>query len=187
MLQAHLARSVLFDTSPFRRFTDAGLLTEMMSYLPKATVVAEVASELDDAANSPSNTALAGAIANFGWPKRIAGVSGPKQLAEAKILLAILKKIEPGKSHNGEVATIIRSKELKVQLVFMDDKEARLRGARPRGLKTMPTATLAAEMTYRGALTDEQGWRLFQLSTYATTYTDFEAALQRAAGPPTPF
>jgi predicted nucleic acid-binding protein len=187
MYQAHLARSVLMDTSPFRRFTDAKLLAELMSYLPNASVVAEVATELDDASKSKKNELLAEAIANFGWPKRVAGISGPTQLAEAKILVDILKKAEPNKSHLGEVATILRAKQLKTQLVIMDDKEARRRGARPRKVNTIATATLAAEMIHRGALTEEQGWSVFQISTLTTSYAHFEAALQRAALPPTPF
>lgn len=187
MHQAHLARSVLMDTSPFRRFTDARLLAELMAYLPHATVVAEVAKELDNAAGSKKNEALAGAIVKFGWPKRIAGISGPEQLAEAKILLDILKKADPAKSHLGETATILRARQLKIQLVIMDDKEARLRGARPRKVNTIASATLAAEMTHRGALTEQQGWSVFTISTHDSTYADFEAALLRAGQPPTPF
>jgi len=187
MHHAHLARSVLLDASPFRRFTDAGLLAELMAYLPNASIVAEVGRELDYAANSRKNAALAGAIANFEWPNRIPGISGPTQLAEAAILRRILKKIAPNKSHEGEVATIIRAKQLDVDLVIMDDKEARRRGARPRHVNTITTATLAAEMTYRGALTDEQGWRAFEISAKGVTYTAFEGALGRAAEPPTPY
>jgi len=187
MHQAYLARSVLLDTSPVRRFTDAALLAELIGYLPEAAVVAEVAKELDDAARSRRNAALAGAMANFKWPKRLPGISGPEQLAEAKILVDILKKAEPSKDHLGEAATLIRAKELKTQLVIMDDREARLKGARPRRLNTIATASLVAEMTHRGALTDEQGWTVYQLSTQGTSYTHFEAALARAAQPPTPF
>jgi predicted nucleic acid-binding protein len=187
MLQAHLASSVLLDASPFRRFTEAKLLAELMGYLRDATVVEEVGRELDDASNSKKNKALAGAIRNFRWPKRIAGLSGTDQLAEAKILLDILRKDDPEKSHEGEVATILRAKQLGYQLVIMDDKNARRKVARPRKVKTIATATLAAEMTHRGALTSAQGWHVFELSTEETTISDFEAALQRAADPPTPF
>jgi predicted nucleic acid-binding protein len=187
MYQARLARSVLMDTSPVRRFTDAKLLAELMSYLPNAAVVAEVARELDDAAKSKKNELLAAAIANFGWPKRVAGISGPTQLAEATILVDILTKAEPNKSHLGEVATILRARQLKTELVIMDDKVARQRAARPRNVITIATATLVAEMTHHGALTTEQGWSVFQISTENTIYFHFEAALERAARTPTPF
>ena len=187
MFQAHLAKSVLLDTSPFRRFTEAELLAELMSYLPAASVVAEVGSELDDAARSERYKALAGAMNRFNWTKRIAGISGPMQLADAKILLDILRQSDPGKSHVGEVATILRAKQLGVQLVIMDDRDARKKVAGPRGVKTIATATLASEMTYRGALSEEQGWCVFQLAAKGTVFTDFEGALERAAQPATPF
>ena len=73
--------------------------------------------------------------------------------------MEILRDKDPAKRHVSEVATILRAKELGVQLVVMDDREARKRVARPRSVNTITTVTLAAEMTYRTALSEEQGWK----------------------------
>ena len=179
MHHAGSTSSVIFDASPVRRFCDAGLLPQLFIYLPKAAIVAEVARELDDASKSRKNQAIADYRDRCRWPHRIAGITSPAHLADAAILLDILRKKNPAKDHVGEVATILRAKELSTGLVIMDDSDARKFGARPRNVPTLSTAALAVEMTRDEALEHGEGLKLFLLASDDTDEPTFKKRLNK--------
>ncbi len=171
------------DTSPFRRFYEAELPVALPGYLnARGFVVPAVKYEIDLLTGRLGR--YVDFLARLQFPLVTDELSDELN-AQALALAQGWPRNQPDNAleHLGEAATVLAARHLEVPLVIVDDSDARrlLRGERYRHIHRLSTVALACEMVHRRALTEEEGWRVFEVSTIGTSSSDFGAALARAA------
>lgn len=177
---------VLLDASPLCRFSECSLLDELRAYLgDHARITREVERELIRLSARPPFESLAdhlvsgGAAARTGtWPRCTKPLPDSLKPDFAKLLALKRALGEHEWTHAGEIATVLMADHRSADLVLIDDRwGASL--ARGRGLQVMSTARLAQEMVVTGALTRDDGYRVFDAATPAGVGRDrFEAGLR---------
>ena len=166
------AQHVLLDASPLCRFAECSLMGALRGYLgSRARITREVERELLRLADRDSFVSLAahlrpqGSEAGEGtWPQTTKPLPDGLK-ADFTNLLALKHAIgEHDWAHAGEIATVLMAEHRAADLVLIDDGwGAGL--ARGRGLQVMSTARLVLEMVVVGALTEDDGFRIFDAST----------------------
>jgi hypothetical protein len=180
MVRARAAALVLLDASPFYRFCEAQLLPSLAEYLRgNARVTSEVTTELRRGARSGGHAGLR-YLELAGWPPETAALPAELQRPFLDYSRAARQKDEPPSKHAGEIATVLMAAHLGAAAVVIDDLFGK-RLARDRGVPRLSTAQLAAEMVAEGQLTDDDGYRAFDLSTPSEAgRADFIRACDRA-------
>jgi len=164
MVRARAAALVLLDASPFYRFCEAQLLPSLAEYLRgNARVTLEVAAELRRGARCDRRAGLR-YLELTGWPPDTAALPVELQRPFLDYSRAARQKDEAPSKHAGEIATVLMAAHLGADVVVIDDLFGK-RLARDRGVSRLSTAQLSAEMVAEGALTDGDGYRVFDLST----------------------
>jgi hypothetical protein len=80
-------------------------------------------------------------------------------------------------AHSGEIATVLIAEHRRVDLVLIDDRWGKSL-AKGRGLRVMSTARLCQEMVAAGALSEDDGFLVFDVATPDGVGRDrFEAGL----------
>ncbi|MEZ5121169.1 MAG: hypothetical protein R2736_06285 [Solirubrobacterales bacterium] len=185
----HGAELILLDSSPFFRFCEGGQLLNLASYLgQRAHITLEVDGELRmrSATTHPELKTLD----RLRWPPSERRLELPAPLKQE--LLDILRAIqEPGDhplKHAGEISTVLMGQHLGGKLIVLEDRDGKALAGR-RGVPRMSTAMLASEMVATGAISEPEGYCVFDLATPpGIGKADWNAALQRAQAvlPPTP-
>ena len=183
MNRARAATLVLLDASPFYRFCEARLLPILAEYLRgNARITPEVATELRRGARSSRHAGLR-YLELAGWPPETAALPAELQRPFLDYSRAARQKDEPTSRHAGEIATVLIAAHLGAGVIVIDDLFGK-RLARDRGVPRLSTAQLAAEMVAEGQLTDDDGYRAFDLSTPTEAGPrDFARACERARAP----
>ena len=178
--QGSRSRARAADASPFYRFCEAQLLPSLAEYLcGNARVTLEVAAELRRGARSDRHAGLH-YLELAGWPPDTAALPAELQRLFLDYSRAARQKDEPPSKHAGEIATVLMAAYLGADVVVIDDLFGK-RLARDRGVSRLSTAQLAAEMVAEAALTDGDGYRVFDLSTPPEAgRADFRRACDRA-------
>ena len=179
MLFAHRASKLMLDTSPVRRFAEAGLIHEMQAFLgEKAYAPSPVLQELRDISDKFKDI---DAVLKAKWPK-------PAPQVEQRVLDDIFRLQKryrpPARSDDprvnlGEIAAVQMAIHLGFPLLVADDELA----AKLSRLKLgrISTAMLAAEMVALGHLDENQGWNVWDSATPDDAdHDDYERAASRA-------
>ena len=160
----HGADRILLDSSPFFRFAEAGQLIYLAGYLGKrACITLEVHQELERNAATYNDLRT---LDRMNWPpeeNRLALV--PSLLEE---LFDILRSIQESGDHKlkhaGEISTVLMAQYLGGKLIVLDDIDGK-HLARKRAVPRMSTAILAAEMVATKHITDDVGFKVYDLAT----------------------
>lgn len=160
------AKRVILDASIPRRFSEASLLHALMGFLKKNAYVTDaVRDELDKVVGSsiPGTQELTLILPYANWPIVI---ETPLELWPdvLRIKAELDTEDDPPSKHLGEITTVLVAVERDIDLAAIDDRAGKAL-ARARGLPTISTAILAAEMTVRGVLTPQQGFLVYDLAT----------------------
>lgn len=174
------AERILLDASVIVNFADAGMLLPLASYLgSRAAITLDVERELHRLAGT-SRPELA-TLDHLRWPVGEALALPPALLADAE---ALRKLHSPAGSHEaanrGEISTALLAAHLPNVVVAMDDALGK-RLCQHRGVPRLSSAQLAAEMVAAGALDEEAGYEVFEVSTPdGVGPTEFQQAVERA-------
>lgn len=184
------AKVVLLDTSVFYRFCDAQLIPTLKPYLgTSARITREVSRELFVAPLDGVHRDLS-MLQAPSWPKKTGQVPRPllpeanrlkdeARLQEAREKGVALSSI-PGHKHAGEVTTVLMAQHLRAGLVVIDDTFGKDL-ARARRVPRISTAQLCLQMVAMGALSDNEGFAVFDVSTPASAdRARYEQALREA-------
>ena len=183
------AQQILLDASPLCRFADRQLLSELRTYLgERAHITREVERELLRLSARREFRQLAGHLTAQGavtkvqgkWPKRTKPL--PDSLkSEFATLLALKRAVGAHEwAHAGEIATVLMATQRQADLVIIDDDWGSDLAAKRYGLTVMSTARLAIEMVVAGALSEDEGFQVFDSATPAGVGRErFETALRR--------
>jgi hypothetical protein len=160
----HGADRVLLDSSSFFGFAKAGQLIYLAGYLGKrAYITLEVQAELERNAATYNDLRT---LDRMHWPPEENRLALPT--AQLEELFDILRGIqEPGDhklKHAGEISTVLMAQHLGGKLIVLEDLDGK-KLARKRQVPRMSTAVLAAEMVATGHLTDELGFKVYDLTT----------------------
>lgn len=160
----HGGDTVLLDSSAFFRFAEAGELIYLASYFGKrAYITREVHAELERNAATYNDLRT---LDRMHWPPEDNRLTLPP--ARLEELFDILRGIqEPGDhelTHAGEISTVLMAQHLGGKLIVLEDLEGK-KLARKRQVPRISTAILAAEMVAAGHLTDELGFKVYDLTT----------------------
>jgi hypothetical protein len=111
------------------------------------------------------------------WPKTTKPMPDALKTDFAN-LLALKHAIgEHDWAHSGEIATVLIAEHRRVDLVLIDDRWGKSL-AKGRGLRVMSTARLCQEMVVAGALSEDDGFLVFDVATPDGVGRDrFEAGL----------
>ena len=181
------AKRVILDASVLRRFSEANQLHALMGFLGKnACVTDSVRDELDKVVGSsiPGTQALTLILPRANWPITI---TTPQELwpTVLRIKAEFDTAGDPPSKHLGEITTVLVAVEENIDLVAIDDREGKAL-ARARGLATISTAILAAEMAARGVLTTDEGLSVYDLATPegvgAPEFADATSRVREALG-----
>ena len=160
------ADRVLLDSSSFFLFAAAGQLIYLAGYLGKrACITLEVEAELVRNAVRYKDLRT---LDRMHWPAE----ENPLALPPARLeeLFDILRGIqEPGDhklKHAGEISTVLMAQHLGGKLIVLEDLDGK-QLAKKRHIPRISTAILAAEMVAMGYLTDELGFKVYDLATPA--------------------
>lgn len=180
MIGSRGATLVLLDASPFYRFCEAQVPPELASYLRhNARITPEVDGELRRGASGQHHVGLR-YLQRAQWPPVTELLPAEQQRRFLDYTRAARQKGDLPEKHAGEITTVLTAVHLGADIVVIDDLFGK-RLARIEGQPRLSTAQLAAEMVVQGALGDEQGFRVFDLSTPdAAGRPDFERACERA-------
>lgn len=165
------AQLVLLDASPLCRFAECFLLGTLREYLgSRARITREVERELlrlgeQDAFASLAEHLRSQAGGGRGaWPKTTKPIPDALKTDFAN-LLALKHAIgEHDWEHAGEIATVLMAEHRRVDLVLIDDGWGKSL-AKGRGLRVMLTARLAQEMVVANALSEDDGFLVFDAAT----------------------
>lgn len=179
MLRARGSALVLLDASPFYRFCEAQLLPHLAAYLrDNALITPEVVAELRRGARAKAHVGLR-YLELARWPAETAALPVRLQSEFLDYSRAARQKDDPPSKHAGEISTVLMATHLGAGVVVIDDLFGK-RLARDRGVARLSTAQLAAEMVVETALSADDGFRVFDLSTPASAgREDFERACRR--------
>lgn len=180
MPRARGAALVLLDASPFYRFCEAQLLPDLAAYLrDNAVVTPEVAVELRRGARAKAHLGLR-YLELTGWPAETAALPPHLQREFLDYSRAARQNDDPPSKHAGEISTVLMAAHLGAGVAVIDDLFGK-RLARDRGVARLSTAQLVAEMVAERALADDDGFRVFDLSTPASAGREaYERACTRA-------
>ncbi len=183
------APQILLDASPLCRFAECQLLSEMRTYLgERAHITREVERELLRLSAKPRFEQLTGHLVAEGavarvqgkWPKRTKPL--PDSLKPQFATLLALKRAvgEHERAHAGEIATVLMATHRRADLVIIDDDWGSDLAAKRYGLTVMSTARLALEMVLASALSEDDGFQVFDSATPAGVGRErFESVLGR--------
>lgn len=168
------ASDVLLDASVLCHFAKHGLLQKLRDYLgDRAHITPDVERELLRLSARSEFRQLFAYLAKDGavvrsegkWPKRTKNL--PDTLKPQFSNLLELKRAigEHERAHAGEIATVLIAKHRRSDLVIMDDDWGSDFAAKFHGLTVMSTARLALEMAAGGALSDDEGFLVFDSAT----------------------
>jgi hypothetical protein len=165
------AQHALLDASPLCRFAECSLLEEPREYLgSRARITREVERELLRLAEQDGFSSLAAylrpqaAQVRGAWPKTTKPMPDGLK-ADFANLLALKHAIgEHERAHAGEIATVLVAEHRGVDLVLIDDGWGKSL-AKGRGLRVMSTARLVQEMVVASALTEDDGFLVFDAAT----------------------
>lgn len=157
---------MILDTSVLRRFSEASQLHALMGFLKKSAYVTDaVRDELDHVVGSsiPGTQELTLILTHANWPITIAT---PQELWPTVLRIkAEFDTIGDAPSrHMGEITTVLVAVEANIDLAAIDDRGGKAL-ASARGLPTISTAILAAEMVARGVLKTAEGFSVYDLAT----------------------
>jgi hypothetical protein len=185
------AQLVLLDASPLCTFAECCLLTELRTYLrARARITREVERELLRLSKRSKFAGLADHLEPSGaapaggkWPKRTSPLPDSLKPDFANLLQMKYAVGEHEWAHAGEIATVLMAEHRRADLLLIDDDwGAGL--AKGRGIAVMSTARLAQEMVVAGALSRDDGYRVFDAATPREVGRDrFEAGLRRLVTP----
>jgi hypothetical protein len=160
----HGVDKVLLDSSSFFRFAEAGQLIYLAGYLrQRAYITLEVHAELERNAATYNDLRT---LDRMHWPPKENRLTLPPALLEE--LFDILRGIrEPGDhelKHAGEISTVLMAQHLGGKLIVLEDLDGK-KLARKRNVPRISTAILAAEMVAAEHITDDLGFRVYDLAT----------------------
>jgi hypothetical protein len=188
-VRSRTASEVLLDASTLCHFAKHGLLERLRDHLgDRVRITREVERELLRLSSSSEFEQLAEYLAKDGaivrsqgkWPKRTKNL--PDALKPEFTRLLALKRAlgEHDRAHAGEIATVLMAKHRQSDLVIMDDNWGSDLARRSYGLEVMSTARLVQEMVACGALTEDDGFKVFDSATPDDVgFERFEAGLRR--------
>lgn len=112
------------------------------------------------------------------WPKRTKNL--PDALKREFARLLALKRAIGARSLAGEIATVLMATHRGADLVLIDDDWGSDFAAKTNGLTVMSTARLTPEMVAAGALSDNEGFAVFDGATPGHVGRErYETGLQR--------
>ena len=165
---------VLLDASPLCRFAECQLTEKLRAYLGgRARITREVERELlrlserADFGELHDYLAADGAVVRGAgkWPKPTKNLPDGLKPEFAR-LLALKRAVgEHERAHAGEIATVLMAQRRNADLVVIDDNWGSDLAAKVYGLTVMSTARLALEMVVEGALTEDEGFAVFDAAT----------------------
>ncbi len=188
-LRSGTAPEVLLDTSILFRFAELGFVERLYEYLgSRARMTLEVEREVIRRVRLGQFPALSeyvmreGAVARSTgkWPKHTKNL--PDSLkSEFTRLLDLKRSIgEHERAHAGEIATVLIAAHRGSALVVMDDDWGSALARRTYGLDVMSTARPTLEMVANGALSEDEGFLVFDRATPDDVGRDrYEAGLRR--------
>ena len=165
------AQHVLLDASPLCRFAECSLLEALREYLgSRARITREVERELLRLSEEAAFASLATQLrppadeTRGAWPKATKPMPNALK-ADFANLLALKHAIgEHDWAHAGEIATVLIAEYRQADLVLIDDGWGKSL-AKGRGLLVMSTARLAQEMVVASALSEDDGFLVFDVAT----------------------
>lgn len=165
------AQHVLLDASPLCRFAECSLLDELRAYLgPRARITREVRRELLRLAEQADFSSLAAHLrpqsgeVRGAWPKTTKPIPDALKPDFANLLALKHAMGEHDWAHTGEIATVLIAEHRRVDLVLIDDGWGKSL-AKGRGLRVMSTARLCQEMVVASALSEDEGFLVFDAAT----------------------
>jgi predicted nucleic acid-binding protein len=169
-----MASDVLLDASVLCHFAKHGLVEELRDYLgDRARITPDVEREVLRLLGRSEFGQLHDYLTNDGavvrregkWPKRTKNLPDALK-AEFSKLLDLKRAIgEHERAHAGEIATVLMAKHRSSELVIMDDNWGSDLARNTYGLEVMSTARLALEMVAGGALSEDEGFAVFDSAT----------------------
>lgn len=165
------AQLVLLDASPLCRFAECSLLGALRAYLSsRARITREVERELLRLAEQDAFASLAEHLrpqageTRGAWPKTTKPIPNALKTDFANLLALKHAVDEHDWKHTGEIATVLIAEHRGADLVLIDDGWGKSL-AKGRGLRVMSTARLALEMVVAGALSEDNGFLVFDAAT----------------------
>jgi len=158
------AVAVLLDSSPFFRFCEGGQVINLARYLgERAYITLEVRDELR--LNTPTYRDLK-TLQLMRWPPEDNELELPSHLKQElrDILRGIQKPADHPLRHAGEISTVLMGQHRGGELIVLEDKDGKALALK-RGVPRLSTAMLAAEMVAVGAITEPEGYGVYDAAT----------------------
>ena len=188
-MRSRAASEVLLDASVLCLFARAGHLPELRGYLGRrALMTREVERELLRLLKRPEFASLEdhllrnGVVASIEgkWPKLTKPLPDHLKADFARLIHLKHRIGEHEWAHSGEIATVLMAEHRRSDLVIIDDDWGSDLASRTYGLAVMSTARLALEMVVLGALSEADGFRVFDSATPSEVGRErFDVALRR--------
>ena len=169
-MRSRTACDVLLDASVLCYFAEHGLLQYLRDYLGEhARITREVERELLRLSTRPEFRQLHDYLATGGavvrtvgkWPKTTKNLHDALKL-EFDALHGLVRAIgEHERAHAGEIATVLMASHRRCDLVIIDDNWGSALARKKYRLEVMSTARLALEMVTVGALSEAEGFLVF--------------------------
>ena len=167
MIGASAAALVLLDASVPYRFCEAQHLPELIRYLQQsACVTPEVMDELRRGAATRRHAGLR-LLDRASWPKVTDTLPPELRHEYSNLKRAAQQPGDQSEKHIGEITTVLMASHLHADIVIVDDRFGRAL-ARQRGLPRLSTAQLALEMVCDDALSEDEGFAVFDTATDAS-------------------
>lgn len=188
-MRSRTASDGLLDASVLCYFAKHGLLKQLRDYVgDRAHITPDVERELPRLSARSEFRQLVAYLAKDGavvrsegkWPKRTKNL--PDALKpEFSTVLELKRAIgKHERAHAGEIATVLIAKHRRSDLVIMDDDWDSDFAAKTHGLTVMSTARLTLEMVAADALSDDEGFLVFDSATPDSVGSDrYEDGLWR--------
>ena len=188
-MRSRTASDVLLDASVLCHFAKHSLLQNLRDYLgERARITREVERELLRLSARPEFRQLESFLAGTGavvrttgkWPKMTKNLPDVLKVEFDKLHGLVRAIDEHERAHAGEIATVLMASHRGCDLVIIDDNWGSALARKKYRLEVMSTARLALEMVTAGALSETEGFFVFDSASPEDVGRErYEAGLRR--------